>query len=251
MKRTAQALVVVAGIMILGRLVASSEGAQEGTPQEQPYLNVQVLGHVVPRSELTFLMQIFARSLGVRQCEPCHVRGGWELDDNPRKKTARNMIHMVSVAGTRYFEGIEAATCWTCHRGSTTPRAEVDAEMMEMVRFAPTTAFPDDDRSAREVYENLEQFGDIPARQLRDVMQTYSASLGVGCTHCHVSGDWASDEKFQKRMARRMHEIRTGLQDDFFDSRQALSCWTCHQGQPRPETNLPRELMPPRQGGIF
>jgi hypothetical protein len=70
-------------------------------------------------------------------------------------------------------------------------------------------------------------------------MQAYSGSPGVGCDHCHVVVDWASDQKPARPMARRMFNIRTEMQDEFFEGRQALTCWTCHRGQPRGETTLP------------
>src|SRR5438067_7400390 len=36
------------------------------------------------------------------------------------------------------------------------------------------------------------------------VMRQYTQALGVMCTHCHVQGDFASDEKRQKNTARMM-----------------------------------------------
>ena len=243
MLRIASFIVLIVGIAAVD-LAAPQEIAQP--EQAEPFQNVQILTDV-PADELRYIMQVTSRTLGVR-CEHCHERAGWHLDDKPEKITARNMMHMVGVAAEEYFQGFEAPSCWTCHRGSTKPETEVDPEMIEMVRAMAATAFSDEVRPAGEVYENLRQLGDVPANELREVMYTFVASLGVGCTHCHIPGDWASDDQIQKLMARRMIEIRAGLQNDFFDGREVLTCWTCHRGEPRAQTNLPRELLPPRRG---
>ncbi len=234
-------IILVAGILAIVPAAPHARAQQE---QSEPFQNVQILTDI-PGDELRYIMQVTSRTLGVR-CEHCHDRAGWHLDDKPEKHTARDMMRMVAVAGEEYFQGFEAASCWTCHRGSTKPETEVDPEMMAMVRAMPATAFSDETRPAGEVYENLHQLGDIPANELREVMYTFVASLGVCCTHCHTPGDWSSDDQIQKLMARRMIEIRAGLQDDFFDGREVLTCWTCHRGEPRAQTNVPRELLPPR-----
>ena len=235
-------------VLIVGILAAvlSTPHATAQQQQAEPFQNVQILTDV-PADELRYIMQVTSRTLGVR-CEHCHERAGWHLDDKPEKRTARKMMHMVAVAGEEYFQGFEAPSCWTCHRGSTKPETEADPEMMAMVRAMQATAFSDETRPAGEVYENLRQLGDLPANELREVMYTFVAALGVGCTHCHIPGDWSSDDNIEKLMARRMIEIRAGLQNDFFDGREVLTCWTCHRGEPRAQTKVPRELLPPRPG---
>ena len=96
------------------------------------------------------------------------------------------------------------------------------------------------------MYQNAQQYGNIPANRLASVMHAYRGSLGVGCDHCHLADDWASDEKPAKQMARRMFDIRVGMQNDFFEGKQVLSCWTCHRGEARAQTNPPPEMLPPR-----
>src|SRR3954469_14536287 len=60
---------------------------------------------------------------------------------------------------------------------------------------------------ARDVFKNLriEWLADAPAATFLEIMDVgYSRALGVRCTHCHVEGDFASDEKRPKQAAREM-----------------------------------------------
>ena len=64
----------------------------------------------------------------------------------------------------------------------------------------------------------MQQYVTTPAEDLADVMESYSIALGVGCDYCHVPGNFASDEKVSKLLARRMLEIQMEVQDEFFES---------------------------------
>ena len=62
-------------------------------------------------------------------------------------------------------------------------------------------------------------------------MTEYSVSLGVGCSYCHVSGNWKADDKPLLKTAREM----TAMMNEFpkyFDlaNASAFTCFTCHQG---------------------
>ena len=43
-----------------------------------------------------------------------------------------------------------------------------------------------------------------PKTEIRFVMQSFNEALGVQCTHCHMQGDFASDENPKKEVARKM-----------------------------------------------
>ena len=195
-------------------------------------------------------MRVYAAGLGV-ECTHCHVQLEWELDDVVSKGIARDMIRMVAEFPEGHFDGLRAPSCWTCHRGSVAPEINPDDETLSALRPNPP-AIPEPDpfsteaRPAGEVYENIQQYTEVPANQLRSVMQAYSTSLGVGCDHCHEVGDWASDEIYTKTVARRMFVILAGIEEQFFDGRQVLSCWTCHRGQEgTPRIMPPPDLLPP------
>jgi hypothetical protein len=77
---------------------------------------------------------------------------------------------------------------------------------------------------------------DVQAR-----MRLWSASLGVQCTHCHVADAWADGSKPTHEFAQRMHRMVNALNAGPLKDVDAITCWTCHRGQPRP-ARLPRPL---------
>lgn len=79
----------------------------------------------------------------------------------------------------------------------------------------------------------------MPAiRVLRIMEQAFTPNLGVGCTHCHQSGQWASDDKPAKNIARRMWTMRAAWQEDVRkatgNADAVVTCYTCHKGEPKP-----------------
>jgi hypothetical protein len=91
---------------------------------------------------------------------------------------------------------------------------------------------------------------DISNADLDSVMETYSRQLNVGCDFCHANSktnpnehDFASDDKPEKEITRQMMRMTAAINKDFFDytiiykagEEMAVSCYTCHDGFPRPE----------------
>jgi len=115
----------VAVFLCSAALAVSQNGppSTQGKTAEQVKKNIQVLKGL-PAQHVDLVMDYFASSLGVR-CEHCHVidTTGWYMDkdDKPAKKTARRMIQMVIDLNAKTFGGRDAVTCYTCHRGATTP----------------------------------------------------------------------------------------------------------------------------------
>ena len=69
-------------------------------------------------------MQFFVQALGLAdqgRCNFCHVEGDRASDEKMQKVIARNMIIMVRDLNARWGDGKQHVTCFTCHRGSTTP----------------------------------------------------------------------------------------------------------------------------------
>src|SRR5690348_8986886 len=99
--------------------------AQKPQTAEDVFKNVQVLKGI-PVDEFMSTMGVFSAALGM-SCEDCHAANDakWEnyaLDTSPRKKIARRMIQMVTSINKENFGGRQMITCWTCHRGSGTPK---------------------------------------------------------------------------------------------------------------------------------
>ena len=91
---------------------------------------------------------------------------------------------------------------------------------------------------------------DISNADLDSVMETYSKQLNVSCDFCHANSkanpqdlDYASDDKPEKDITRMMMKLTATVNKDYFDytivykagETMAVSCYTCHDGFPRPE----------------
>ncbi len=107
-------------------------------------------------------------------------------------------------------------------------------------------------------FQNLQVFpDDIPEDQLIAAMRSFSAALGVRCGHCHVrEGEdfvFASDANPHKDVARQMLRMTRQINRDFLADIEglhnpvdaddpatwAVTCWTCHRGDPTPQRRQP------------
>ncbi len=102
------------------------------------FTNLQVLPKDISRADLVAAMRDISGALGVR-CDHCHARGNepqpldFASDQKESKQTARTMLRMVNTINGDYLgklapkEGTRsAATCFTCHHGSSTPPLPLD-----------------------------------------------------------------------------------------------------------------------------
>ena len=91
-------------------------------------------------------------------------------------------------------------------------------------------------------------------QQVRAVMQTFTESLGVQCSHCHAEDpkapppaegrppalDYSLDQKKEKEVARQMIQMTMALNADALKGvgdaavPEKVSCFTCHNGQKTP-----------------
>ena len=91
---------------------------------------------------------------------------------------------------------------------------------------------------------------DISNADLDSIMDTYSRQLNVGCDFCHAESkqnknevDYASDDKPEKEITRQMMKMTADINKDYFNytiiykagEKMAVTCFTCHDGFPRPE----------------
>jgi hypothetical protein len=56
----------------------------------------------------------------------------------------------------------------------------------------------------------------------------------VECSYCHVEGALEKDDKKPKQIARKMMQMMAAINRDNFDSKQTVTCNSCHRGSPRP-----------------
>jgi len=95
---------------------------------------------------------------------------------------------------------------------------------------------------------------DISHDDLDKIMDSWKVALGVKCNFCHAPSkdsssrhlDFASDAKPEKDIARHMFRMTAKINKKYFhiddDDKDkgatipAVSCLTCHRGEPHPET---------------
>jgi hypothetical protein len=106
---------------------------------------------------------------------------------------------------------------------------------------------PQDDKPKR----NLKVLPkDISEDSLHHIMHGWAHALGVKCNFCHAASkdsanrlDFASDEKPEKDIARHMYKMAGKINKKFFSFNKndagmvvpAISCITCHRGNPHPD----------------
>lgn len=77
----------------------------------------------------------------------------------------------------------------------------------------------------------------LPADEnLIPTMRSFTAALGVKCDFCHVQGDFASDDKPHKEIARHMISMAKEINGNFKDGKTHVTCYTCHRGTTEPAT---------------
>lgn len=106
---------------------------------------------------------------------------------------------------------------------------------------APAAAQPS--RPPRPL-ENVKVLTGWTSVEVRDEMRRMGDAIGVKCDHCHVQGNFASDEKRAKHTARRMLQLTMSLNTEYFPTHLPsagesklgrITCYTCHQGAATPK----------------
>ena len=89
------------------------------------------------------------------------------------------------------------------------------------------------------VYQNVQVLGDVDVAEFGRLMQSFAAWVAPqqGCAYCHGNeGNFASDDLYTKRVARRMLQMTRHINADWTNHVQktGVTCYTCHRGQPVP-----------------
>ncbi|WP_348760466.1 photosynthetic reaction center cytochrome PufC [uncultured Salinisphaera sp.] len=92
---------------------------------------------------------------------------------------------------------------------------------------------------ASEVWENVQVLGNLSVGQFIRQMQGMSNAIAPdqGCSYCHANGNYASDELYTKKVARRMLQMTRQINtkwDSHVDG-VGVTCWTCHRGKHVPD----------------
>src|SRR5713226_4227502 len=89
-------------------------------------------------------------------------------------------------------------------------------------------------KTTQEAFKNIQVLKDLPPGQLIPAMQFITSSLGVECDFCHVRGAFDKDDKPTKLTARKMMQMMMILNQENFDSRREVTCYSCHRGASKP-----------------
>lgn len=96
---------------------------------------------------------------------------------------------------------------------------------------------------------NLQVFpANVQQRTLMNTMSSFTAALGVNCSHCHVPGNFASDDNPKKNIARGMMRMTWQLNNQTLPAIAGIgptrvTCATCHRGEAVPSL-APRPAPP-------
>jgi hypothetical protein len=99
----------------------------------------------------------------------------------------------------------------------------------------PKQDVPKQEKKAAPNPTNLKVLKASTGAEVRQIMQTFTAALGVQCTNCHVQGNYASDENPKKDVARKMIRMTQSINAQFPDGKMLVSCYTCHRGEAQPK----------------
>lgn len=90
----------------------------------------------------------------------------------------------------------------------------------------------------------------VKGPELIAIMRSFNAALGFRCDGCHAQGNFASDEKPEKVIARKMlvmtHDINAKVSDATgAEQGMHVTCFTCHRGKEHPDTAPPEGAASP------
>ena len=215
-------------VCLLSAAAARGQTRGDTRPAEQVFKNIQMLKGI-PADEFMSTMGFFSASLGI-SCADCHTvesGGDWAkyADDSDRKRRTRAMIGMVNVMNKNFFGGRRVLTCYTCHRGSTSPETTPD-----LTQFYSTFKYREPDRL-------VNPFPGAPGAE--QVLDKYIQAIGgaekiAGLTSLAAKGTFQTYgvpkkyplEMFAKAPGQRtviVHDLAGGDSVDTYDGREA---WT-------------------------
>ena len=130
------------------------------------------------------------------------------------------------------------------------PDPAIAAENAQTVKQVADRIKGHENEPAGTVFKNvrLEWMRGVPAQTFLEIMEGgYAPALGVRCAHCHVAGDFASDEKRPKRAAREMAAMHYEVNQKLLAMRHLrgsgderfINCATCHRGAVDPHDPVP------------
>ncbi|GEP00060.1 photosynthetic reaction center cytochrome PufC [Methylobacterium haplocladii] len=117
-----------------------------------------------------------------------------------------------------------------------------EAVALKDANQAPAPADPADagGDKAGTTYQNVQVLKDLSTEQFNRVMTSMTEWVAPeqGCTYCHNTENMASDDLYQKKVARRMLQMTQYINTNWKEKHvngSGVTCYTCHRGQPVPK----------------
>jgi hypothetical protein len=210
-------------IAVPGAILLRAQPVPQAAPTVgSAYKNIQVLTDLkdAPTTQFIGAMQFMSGSLGV-SCNYCHVsqQGPFESDANARKLKAREMIKMVRALNANAFDGRQAVTCYTCHRGSSrsigtpvpwdkTPEeiAAYKASVPAQAASAPARA-PASGSTADELFDRYRRV--VGARTLKSLRLIGVNTVAMSASAVPFEADALFPDKFLIQANNPAGEVRT------------------------------------------
>lgn len=74
----------------------------------------------------------------------------------------------------------------------------------------------------------------LPESEFINRMHYFAWALNRNCEFCHVPRKFDSDDKKEKKTARKMVDMVAAIDTEHFDGHPAVDCFTCHEGHAHP-----------------
>jgi hypothetical protein len=219
--------------------LVAQQPAGRGAGPAPAYKNLKLLA---PMSDIPFIMRSFNEALGV-QCVHCHVEGDFAAESNPKKETARRMIGMVRVIDTSFPssngvfpDGYHEVDCLTCHRGAVKPETVAPRKFYNRGNSLGDGPFPQRPGISLKLLPP-----DTHVHGPESIMGEFRDALSVDCAYCHGGNRGQEvDVNPRKDLARKMIMLVRSINASFPGTgvfpvgAQAVTCYTCHRGDPHP-----------------
>ena len=105
-------------------------------------------------------------------------------------------------------------------------------------------------------FKNVQVLNDLTVLEFSRLMAAFATWVAPdeGCDYCHNPDNLASDEKYTKRVARRMIQMVRHINSDWKThvAETGVTCWTCHRGSAVPSgdwySRIDEDARPPFLG---
>ena len=120
-----------------------------------------------------------------------------------------------------------------------------DNDGVAFAQAPPKGALPG--QMSESAFKNIQTLKGIPVDEFMGTMGLFSAALTFCCKDCHTGAGTSNpkweDDPPRKVVARRMIEMVKNLNQQSFNGRQVVTCWTCHRGNPSPAITPPMDTV--------